>query len=71
MTSRSPESILMARRRGPATAMALRMPCVMSYVSTRSVVSVPNASICASKASISDLWSSVNACALVPEVGTP
>ena len=61
----------MARRSGPATAIALRMPWLMSYVSTSSVVSLPSAATCEANAVGSSSCSSVNACAAVPAVGMP
>ena len=70
-TDRSPESIRMARRSGPATAIALRMPCAMSYVSTSSVVFLPSAATWDANAAGSSSCSSVKACAEVPVVGMP
>ena len=61
----------MARSPGPATAMALRMPWLMSYVSTSSVVFLPSAATWDVNAAGSSSCSSVNACALVPAVGMP
>ena len=68
---RSPESIRIARSSGPATAIALRMPCAMSYVSTSSVVSLPSAATWEANAALSSSCRSVKACAAVPVVGIP
>ena len=70
-TARSPESIRTARSSGPATAIALRMPWLMSYVSTSSVVSLPSVATCEANAACSSSCSRVNACAAVPAVGMP
>ena len=60
-----------APRPGPATFTAVRMPSLMSKVSTSSVVSMPCASTWLRKAASSLSWASVNACAAVPTVGMP
>ena len=70
-TDRSPESMRTARRSGPATAIALRMPWAMSYVSTSSVVCLPSVATCEAKAAVSESCSRVKACAAVPVVGMP
>jgi hypothetical protein len=61
----------MARRPGPATAIALRIPCAMSYVSTSRVVFLPSVATWDANAAGSSSCSSVKACAEVPAVGMP
>ncbi len=56
---------------GPAARTAASTPRAVSYVSTRSVVPTPRAATWARNASSSESWSSTQAWAAVPIVGTP
>src|SRR5712691_4607552 len=69
--ARSPLSTRTAPSEGPATDTAERTAAATSYVSTSSVVPGPRADTWATNASFSESCTSVNACADVPEDGTP
>ena len=60
-----------APRPGPASSTAVRTARATSNVSTSRVVPLPSAASWAANASRSLSWTRLNACALVPLVGTP
>src|SRR5579862_2737507 len=69
--ARSPLSIRTAPSDGPATETAARTASATSNVSTSKVVAAPSEDTWAANASFSESCTSVNACAAVPDEGTP